>query len=520
MEKILIQVKDNIMYFKKKKNLNDNQKSLLNTNIISDNELVFSDDYIKNNKKIITIFLKELTTEQNIDTAYIYNLNIVLEILEILQSSENVTNLVIKDDILITNKFIEAIKENKFLKTVSLYNVHDFFTEYLDKHGKIVEVRNELFFTSDFIKNNELNKYSSLYYKKNINITFPLTEQDRLDFETFIEINKYLKIIHINECAKSDLEEILQILISNNKKNITIFLHQNVVEDALVDYIKKINSINKKKNEISINVSYSDSYLKKNLLPQTNLNILKACIFLILLLVFGTFTYYIVCNYIDYINDSKLKDVIEEVINTSDTEILIQQLESESEKTVVNDYIASLMTINTDIVGWINVPGTSVDYPIVLGDDNDYYLTYDIQNNYTRYGSIFMNYSNSGDFTDDNTVLFGHNFYGSSVMFSTLSNIDTSTWLSDTENYTITIDTLYESLEYEVFSYYVTDVTVDYLTTNYVNPLNRLDFYFYLEEKSEYDFEVELDYDDTILTLSTCANSGTQRFVVHAVLIN
>lgn len=178
------------------------------------------------------------------------------------------------------------------------------------------------------------------------------------------------------------------------------------------------------------------------------------------------------------------------------------------------------MTINTDIVGWITVLGTSVDYPIVLGDDNDYYLTHDIQGEYTRYGSVFMNASNNGSFYDDNTILFGHNFYGSTVMFSTLSNIKSDDWLSNEENYIITIDTLYETLEYEIFSYYTTDVTTDYLSTNYINVLNRLDFYLMLENRSEYDFGIEMDIDDQILTLSTCANSGTQRFVVHAVLIN
>lgn len=520
MEKILIQIKDNIMYFKKRTNINENLKNLLNTNIISDNELVFSDDYIKNNEKIITIFLKELIEEQNIDTVYIYKNNSILEILTILKNSPKLQNIVIKDDVLITFKMVEAIKQNEHIKTFSVYSMHDCFTDYLDKNGKIVEVRNELFFTSEFIKTNELNKYSSLLYKKIINLKLPLSEEDKQDFETFIEINKYLKVIHINKCAKADLEEIINLLTLYNKKNIQIILHENIFEENLVTYIKKINTIYKKKKEISISVSYSYSYLKKNMLPQTNINILKTCIILILILVLGTFAYYIICNYIDYVNDSKLKDVIEEVIETTDTEILIEQLESESNQTVINEYIASLLTINTDIVGWINVLGTSIDYPIVLGDDNDYYLTHDIQNSYTRYGSVFMNYTNNKSFSDDNTVLFGHNFYGSSVMFSTLSNIDDESWLSDESNYIISVDTLYESLEYEIFSYYVTDVTTDYLTINYVNPLNRLDFYYMLEERSEYDFEVELDIDNKILTLSTCANSGTQRFVVHAVLID
>lgn len=519
MEKILIQIKNNILYIKKRVNLSGEQKNLLNTNIISDNELVFSDDYIKNNKKIITVFLKELAEEQNLDTVYIYKNEIVLEVLSIIKDIPTIKNLVIKDDFLITYQMVETIKSSKDIETVSIYSLHDFFIELLDKNGKVVEVRNELFFTSNFIKSNELNKYSSLLYKKNINIQFPLSNEDYNDFITFIKINKYLKVIHINKCVKSDLEEIIKIILENNKSNINIIIHENIIGESLVEYIHKINKKYKKKEKIYIKVSYTDSYLKKNLLPQTNINILKTCIVLILILVLGTFIYYLACNYIDQKNDLALKEVIEYVILNTDTEDIITELELDTDQQVINEYIASLLTINKDIVGWIEVPGTSVDYPIVQSDDNDYYLTHDIQGEYTRYGSIFMNYNNTDDFSDNNTIMFGHNFYGSSVMFSTLNSIDTDTWLSDENNYIITIDTLYDTLEYEIFSYYVTDVTTDYLTTNYINPLDTLEFFVMLEDRSEYDFDVKLSYDSKIITLSTCANSGTQRFVVHAVLI-
>lgn len=518
MNKILVQVTENIMRLKKQTNLSDEQKNLLNTNIISDNELIFSDEYIIKNEKIIISFLKEVAQDQKINTIYLYKSSIPLELIKIISKIEPIENLVIKDDFLITHDMVEVLKNSK-LKTISVYSMHDFFTEYLDKFDKIVEVRKEIFFTSDFSKSNELTKYTSLLYKKNINLTFPFSSEDEEEFKIFTAVNKYLKVIHINKCEKSDLEKIINEILINKKNNIKIILHENVVEEKLVEYIKKINSAHKKEN-ITISVSYSDAYLKKNMFAQFNLNILKVCFLLIILLVIGTYLYYVIGLYIDNNTDTYIKELIETTILEADTEVLIEKLETESEKIVINEYIASLMTLNMDAVGWISVPGTNIDYPLVLGDDNDYYLEYSIEGSYTRIGTIFLDYKNSGDFTDDNTVIYGHNFSGSTIMFSSLNTISTDEWLSNEDYRIITIDTLYESLEYQIFSYYTTEITIDYLNINYANSLDRLDFYTMLQERSEYDFEIEIDNLDKILTLSTCSDSGTKRFVVHAVLID
>ncbi|MFI3260872.1 MAG: class B sortase [bacterium] len=521
MDKVLVQVKKNVIHLRRRVKLNEEQKNLLNTNIISENELVFSYDYIRKNQKIIISFLKGLCRNQNIDTVYIYNTTITLELLTIIKEIEDIEHIVIKDDFLITHQMCEIMKQSKNIKTISAYSLHDFLTEYLDQHGKYVEVRKEIFLLSNFAKGNELNKYSSLIYKKNLNLTFPFNEDDKADFKSFIQTNKYLNTIHINKCDKSNLEDVIQLILLHKKKNIRIILHENVFEESLVKYIQSINSAHKKRDNVYITVSYSDSYLRNNMLAQTNLNILKSSMLLILLLVFSTFSYYIYSNYNDYSTDVVLKEVIEEVLLNVDSTVVLEKIkviEKEAEKVVINDYIVNLQTINEDILGWINVPGTYIDYPIVQGTDNVYYLDYTIENNYTRVGSIFMNYNNNIDFTDDNTIIFGHNFSGSSVMFSTLNNLTTSAWQSDPSNRIISVDTLFENLEYEIFSYYTIPVTTDYLVPNYSHPFIRYDFYDMITQRSDYDFGITLTNDDKIITLSTCTDSGPKRFVVHAVL--
>ena len=519
MEKILFQVKDNILYIKVKKNLNNNQLSLLNTNIISDNELLFTDEYILSNKKIITTFLHELAKEQNIDTVYIYNIKILDTILSILKGLSSISNVVFKDDVTITYNDICELENNNYIKTISFYSLHDFFIEYLDKLGMVIEVRNEIFLTSEFSKNNSLTKFSTLYYKKVISIHKDIKDIDKEEFNNFLGVNKYLKVIHLNTAIYDDVIYILDMLLKYKKKNIKVFIHSDNINEELVHYIKKFNLKNKK-DKINVSLTYSDKFLEKNLLPQTNLNIIKMCIILILIFIMIVFSVFFTANYIDYRKDNSLKNEIIEYIDRTDTEDIIKDLEDESNKKVINDHIASLLTLNKDVSSWIKIGDTIIDYPVLSGNDNKYYLNHDIKKDYSRTGSIFMHYKNDVHYKDANTILFGHNTYGSPTMFGTLDNYKKEKFRNNPDNLIINIETLYEDLEFKVFSYYTTNVTISYLQNNFEDDLEKLAFFEDLKKKSEYKFDVEFDLEDRIVTLSTCASHGTKRFVVHGLLID
>lgn len=87
----------------------------------------------------------------------------------------------------------------------------------------------------------------------------------------------------------------------------------------------------------------------------------------------------------------------------------------------------SLLAINDDIVGWIYCPGTLINYPIVQGADNDYYLTHLIDDSWNENGSIFMDFENSSDFADSNTLIYGHNMK-TGAMFAELMNYKTQSF--------------------------------------------------------------------------------------------
>ena len=83
--------------------------------------------------------------------------------------------------------------------------------------------------------------------------------------------------------------------------------------------------------------------------------------------------------------------------------------------------LASLQGINNDAVGWIEIPDTSVSYPLVHTTDNTYYLTHTFDNKTNRSGSIFVEASNAADFSDLHTIIYGHNMKNGS-MFAGLKN--------------------------------------------------------------------------------------------------
>ena len=104
-------------------------------------------------------------------------------------------------------------------------------------------------------------------------------------------------------------------------------------------------------------------------------------------------------------------------------------------------------------------------------------------------------------------------------MFGTLQNAFRYDWYTNPENQIISLKTLYENLEYQIFSIYKIRVTTDYIKTLFVNNQEKLKFYNMLKNRSIYNFNIELTDKDKILTLSTCADEEN-RYVIHAVLKN
>ncbi len=172
---------------------------------------------------------------------------------------------------------------------------------------------------------------------------------------------------------------------------------------------------------------------------------------------------------------------------------------------------------NNDVVGWIQVSGTNVNYPFVQTNDNKYYLTHQFDKKYNQAGWVFMDYRNNKDEFDKNTILYGHGRIDK-TMFGSLRNVIKSSWYSNSNNHIVKMSTEYENTLWQVFSTYKIKTTNDYLAIDFSSDEDYLNFLNMLKERSSYDYKVSLTAEDKIITLSTC-NNDTEKIVLHAKLI-
>lgn len=176
-----------------------------------------------------------------------------------------------------------------------------------------------------------------------------------------------------------------------------------------------------------------------------------------------------------------------------------------------------LKSKNSDTIAYLKVNNTNIDYIVVKGNDNDYYLKRNFNKEKNVAGWIFADYQNKFDGTDKNIVIYGHN-RKEGTMFGNLKNVLDESWYNDSNNLTIDLVTEDGLKKYHVFSVYKIVREDYYINTEFSSDKEYLKFLNTLKERSINDFGIELSSDDKILTLSTCADEGAKRVVLHAVL--
>lgn len=177
----------------------------------------------------------------------------------------------------------------------------------------------------------------------------------------------------------------------------------------------------------------------------------------------------------------------------------------------------ALCAYNPDIVGWIRIPGTSISYSIVQAGDNNKYLRHSIDLTWNEFGWPFMDYKNASDFTDKNTVIYGHNIV-SGLMFADLSYIYNGILGNDVEIDIYRKD--YRLLRYKVFSSYIIDPEIYYTSTAFSNDESYSEFLNVIQNRTSLMTNQSVGVDDTIITLSTCTSDAKRRIVVHAKLVS
>lgn len=259
-------------------------------------------------------------------------------------------------------------------------------------------------------------------------------------------------------------------------------------------------------------------------------NIILILIFLILFITFNISIYNIIKWKLDSnktneeINTIQENTNIEEVKDNKGTEI-IKQAEKISKENPYWDYIKmnmidvnfdNLKKINSDVVGWIKVNGTNINYPFVQSKDNKYYLTHSFNKSYNNAGWVFLDYRNN-NINNRNTIIYAHG-RTDKTMFGTLRKVLNNGWINNTNNYVIKISTEKENSLWQIFSIYHIPTTNDYLQTEFKDEGEYQRFLNILKNRSNHNFNTSITSNDTILTLSTCYNDS-EKMVVHAKLI-
>ncbi len=197
--------------------------------------------------------------------------------------------------------------------------------------------------------------------------------------------------------------------------------------------------------------------------------------------------------------------------------------EESTEKPDNAERFEALINYNSDIRGWITVPGTNIDYPVVFAteDKTDYYLTHNVDGTEDKNGALFIDYRT--ELTPDSKVVVinGHNMKSTGLMFHELKEFKT---LSFYQEYpTFTFDTLYGDGEYKIISLIKTNNNeshgerFNFYKSNFADDAEFMEYVYQLKMRSMFECPVTVNEDDSLLLLATCTwDMDDMRFIVVA----
>ena len=229
--------------------------------------------------------------------------------------------------------------------------------------------------------------------------------------------------------------------------------------------------------------------------------IIAACVFIFSL-------YQLITMLIPYYSGGEEYDKIKNIAITAD----------EEGKGFTVDFDA-LLKENEDTVAWIRFDEPAViNYPVVKSADNNEYLTKTFSANDNKLGAIFMDMKNKSDFSDRNTMIYGHNLKVGGEMFSQLKEYEEESFYKEHPNFYIyTPDG--KTRTYTVFSAAVVKDTADQYNLTYATDEAFESYLKMCKEDSAYDTGTEVNAQSQIVSLSTCTNvKEDERFLLQGVL--
>ena len=228
-------------------------------------------------------------------------------------------------------------------------------------------------------------------------------------------------------------------------------------------------------------------------------------------------------NAIDTYEKEVAKNTLEDeerVIEENEETVIGKNTEEQKKETERMLQVKQLQGQNTDIVGWLEIENTNINYPVLQGADNNYYMTHNYKNEKSKNGSIFLEANYNWNIPSNNLLIYGHNL-GNGMMFQELLKYEKKSFYQ--EHPVIRFTTAEEDTEYEIISVFKSRVY-------YKSEKNVFRYYYFINNESEeeynefvknaknaslYPIDATASYGDQLITLSTCSYYVEDgRFVV------
>ncbi|MBQ2924428.1 MAG: class B sortase [Anaerotignum sp.] len=223
-------------------------------------------------------------------------------------------------------------------------------------------------------------------------------------------------------------------------------------------------------------------------------------------------------SFMEYRKGNHIYETAKEFVVKTDTPVALEKEEIPLKRTYADIDFNGMQAVNEDVIGWIQIMETPVDYPLLDADDNKYYLNHTYDRQWSSYGSIFLEPRNNPDLSEQHLVIYGHNMVNES-MFGSLLEYKNQEYADAHPEIIICMPD--RDLTYRVFSAYTAHVDSATYRMSFWNEASFLEMADYMKNNSVITSDMIPDQDDQILTLSTCTPEGAKkyRFVVNAVLL-
>ncbi len=184
---------------------------------------------------------------------------------------------------------------------------------------------------------------------------------------------------------------------------------------------------------------------------------------------------------------------------------------NDSEKAEEDSKFSELSKINSEICGWITVPGTRIDYPVLQGNKNEthFYLDHNYKREKSKYGSIFLDPICQLSENPKNCVIYGHHM-ADGQMFADLMKFSSLDFYK--QNPLISFETIYDrNAKWKIFSVFKTNTLASqgkifyYVVSDFADNNSFLDYVSQIRKRSLLDIPVDVNENDKLITLSTCS---------------